>query len=721
MPWGRDSRRSMPPWLRGLAVAATLGATLWLVARLPYSELDKFDKVSSIGGLLAGIVALWLSLRPTSARQVPLQDMPDPLDRAAVDLANAVKRQWEYEATVRGVHRPGALRVRWSSTGRPVAASASEILGEGLIGGRPIGLRLKGDTLGISEAFRKLPARQLVILGHPGSGKTVLALLLTLGLLKDRSNQNHDPIPALFSISSWDPSTQHLNIWLERRLAEEYPALADQERYGPHAVEQLVFSRRVIPILDGLDELPEGLRPRAIAELGEAVSDGWPLVVTCRTAEYEEAVSVLGAPLDRAAVVEMESVGITEAIRYLAAGRLAGRQRWLPLEAHIKADRSSMLTQALSTPLMVYLARVAYDHAVTDPMELCDRARFHDQASVENHLLDSLLPSLYRESSNSHPTNPRRKYSAKQAQQWLTFLAGHLDQRQTYDLAWWQLLLAVPHWRLLGRAVFGLLYGLAVALGVGVSFGPLPGLLAGTAYGVLIACVYGPQASTTPQRVNLEPQAIMQHVRENLMGGLIVGCTMGLVFGSVATVFRTPSLGITVGSVVTLVSSLLYGLVGGLRAPSGPLDAMDPSMSIRGDRGITLVYRVVIGLVFCLTIGLAFRPIFGTARSLILGVVGGMVFGILSRLAFRLAGRLVVFGNTVIGSAVGGAWMRFEIARLWLALTGRLPWRLIRFLDDAHRRGVLRREGPVYQFRHARLQDRLALASAPATSVASPM
>jgi hypothetical protein len=32
----------------------------------------------------------------------------------------------------------------------------------------------------------------------------------------------------------------------------------------------------------------------------------------------------------------------------------------------------------------------------------------------------------------------------------------------------------------------------------------------------------------------------------------------------------------------------------------------------------------------------------------------------------------------------------------------------MRFLEDALRRDVLRTIGPVYQFRHARLQDRLA-------------
>jgi hypothetical protein len=45
----------------------------------------------------------------------------------------------------------------------------------------------------------------------------------------------------------------------------------------------------------------------------------------------------------------------------------------------------------------------------------------------------------------------------------------------------------------------------------------------------------------------------------------------------------------------------------------------------------------------------------------------------------------------------------------WLALRGRLPWRLMRFLADAHvHRGVLRQAGAFYQFRHAELQRHLA-------------
>jgi hypothetical protein len=85
--------------------------------------------------------------------------------------------------------------------------------------------------------------------------------------------------------------------------------------------------------------------------------------------------------------------------------------------------------------------------------------------------------------------------------------------------------------------------------------------------------------------------------------------------------------------------------------------------------------------------------------------------------AFRYIGYglTVVLGILILRALVGGVesnqlqvwWVnRFAIWRH--ARRGRLPGNFIVFLDDAHRLGLLRAVGTVYQFRHAEFQDHLA-------------
>jgi hypothetical protein len=51
---------------------------------------------------------------------------------------------------------------------------------------------------------------------------------------------------------------------------------------------------------------------------------------------------------------------------------------------------------------------------------------------------------------------------------------------------------------------------------------------------------------------------------------------------------------------------------------------------------------------------------------------------------------------------------RLSVAAVIMGLRGTGPVRTIRFLEDARERQVLRQAGAAYQFRHARVQDRLA-------------
>ena len=72
-----------------------------------------------------------------------------------------------------------------------------------------------------------------------------------------------------------------------------------------------------------------------------------------------------------------------------------------------------------------------------------------------------------------------------------------------------------------------------------------------------------------------------------------------------------------------------------------------------------------------------FSSAFGTYEA---AFVFGLVFGLVAGYGFN---------------AAATAWPSYVLARGWLALRHRLPWRLMRFLADAHRRGVLRQAGAV--------------------------
>ncbi|MEO3787214.1 hypothetical protein ABGB12_28140 [Actinocorallia sp. B10E7] len=54
------------------------------------------------------------------------------------------------------------------------------------------------------------------------------------------------------------------------------------------------------------------------------------------------------------------------------------------------------------------------------------------------------------------------------------------------------------------------------------------------------------------------------------------------------------------------------------------------------------------------------------------------------------------------------AWLIYLPVSYWLSARERLPRDLMRFLDDAHRLGLLRAVGPIYQFRHAEFHDYLS-------------
>ena len=94
------------------------------------------------------------------------------------------------------------------------------------------------------------------------------------------------------------------------------------------------------------------------------------------------------------------------------------------LRDHPERPGSVNLRAVLTTPLMVGLARAIYsDPAGHDPSVLLDTDRFGSQYELEDHLLGSFIPTVYRDQHS--------RWDAEHVRSWLGYLAQHLDRLGT--------------------------------------------------------------------------------------------------------------------------------------------------------------------------------------------------------------------------------------------------------------------------------------------------
>ncbi|MGH3803824.1 MAG: NACHT domain-containing protein, partial [Pseudonocardiaceae bacterium] len=196
-----------------------------------------------------------------------------------------------------------------------------------------------------------------VILGGPGSGKTTLAVQLLLELLATR--QPGEPIPVLVSLAGWDPTEQpRLHTWLAARLAEDYPSL---RAVGPTTAQALAEQGHLLPILDGLDEIPEPRQPEVIAALNKSLTDTDQLVLTSRTNEYTTAVAEGRNVLTSAVAIAPEPLTTAQAAEYLTCCLPPDPgPSWRELLHRLRTGTAGHLAPVLATPLGLWLLRTVY-------------------------------------------------------------------------------------------------------------------------------------------------------------------------------------------------------------------------------------------------------------------------------------------------------------------------------------------------------------------------
>lgn len=568
-----------------LCGVGTLGALL--VA--PRVE-DPAAVVAALLPTLAGAYLAWSAYRADRAEAASA-----PTDPGAVAdrLAVAVRRQWEAEARARRLADPYPLPVSW----RGADAGLAEVT-QGLAG--------RDAQIGALFADR-VPDRRLLVLGAPGSGKTLLLVRLLLALVEDRTAG--EPVPVLFPLASWDPTAVDLRGWMERKLVQDHAELGGPApgEYGGTTLAGILLDRRlVLPVLDGFDELPAAMSASALHRIGEALPYGCGLVLSSRPAEYRAALRpTTGVParLTGMAGIELEPLDASDVADYLlrdagGAGTPAAR-RWEPVVAVLGTD--APVARALTSPLMVSLARTVYNPRpgeggtrLPDPGGLL---RCPTRTAVEHHLLDSFVDAAYR----PHPGRPCR-WTVAEARGALRFLARYMERGVdgAAEVAWWKLGHAVP--AVLPKVLAGALLG---ALGWLVE-------------GVImeVSHFFVPQLQSSPQ---WEERGGLGVVAAGICGGLAGGLAAGIVAALLCVAAVAPDVPLDL---------VLHRLAdGGALALVG---VIIPGFAIGGRTGLRWPadwdWRLpATGFAAAICYGLSFDNACGTVSALIYGVTAAVV------------------------------------------------------------------------------------------------
>ena len=697
---GGNTRRRLP--LVGMVVIITVaGVMMWVVWRSPNrSDLATFWSLAVAIAAAATPLMIYLAKRSTPGNLGRVER----LDQLTEALAGAVKEQWTRAAAERQLLYPEPIPVRWERSSKPIAGSPSSAAMSAQfpplpgLAPCPVEQLLEGDLQDLHTVYGGLGSGRLVVVGAPGSGKSGAAVLLVLGALRYREQVHREdrplvPVPVMCTFGGWDPAAQHVADWLAGQLRESFPFLT--RKGGTDDAAVLLAAGRVAVVIDGLDEMPAGHRRLAIQALNRQAT--MRIVVLSRDAEMLDATT--HDVLQGAAALELQHVRPDAAADYLMrVQRHPAPAGWNEMTDRLRHDPDSPIAAALSSPLTLTLVRDTYRHAddVRELLALCDSDSNVSREAIEDHLLDRVLPCAY----TSRPGEHSPRYNFPKAERWMGHIATRMNQDCTRDLVWWR----VRTWKSSGLyIVMTLLVCILIGTLVGgLGFGEIGAIIGGLAYGLYWLVGAGlllrvrqefptPPSLSVPLRWQrlFRPLPIAIGTISGLVFGLTGWLAVGLMFGIAK--------GITAGVVFSLSSGLL-GWVGGWLGSTvyslsdedyiSPLTART---SWRHVQGFGLLTGVRMTLIAALVIWL------GTGR-IVVALAGALVAGLM---------------GTVVTPQTWPA----SLAFVQLAIRGDSPVRMIRFLEDARKRGVLRTVGPVYQFRHARLQDRLALRTTLAAAV----
>ena len=572
-----------------------------------------------------------------------------------------------------------------------------------LVHWRQDGGAAEGSLSEIALYYASLERGRLVILGQPGSGKTILAyhlaVKLTHHLLHRTESGGMQRAPVWASLPSWDlGDAEDLDKISDDQLVKMFDSWIVQRitAYGVSLplAELLVQQDLILPILDGLDEMELGNRGRSstnemdkLARASAVVrvlnSFGRrPLVLTCREEQYRNLAQ--GNPTGRAPVVQdaqqviIQPLEVGQVAAYIErrfpSGAVIGSSPWDEVVAALRADSDGPLAQVVRTPWRLFLVLTAYGGGRSDPREMIGQ----DYEGLSRQLMAQFIPATVVQ----FPRPRGGHYTKQEVTTWLSAIASQLASRG-YGIFSSQVEIRVEEFWELGGFGAKVLARLSRLLVVGPylwwavtlqdwSFDSVWSwvyiiLLVVGAVGMVVIVPSFEFSRFDPNKYR-QGRVQMRMITRIVVGGLAGAC-YGLVFWLISWIFdRSMETTLTTNIAWSAIAGLLYGTWWASQAASSPAAALGrPSDVVRQGLQHDIILLLVLG-------GVVLMPVL-----------------------------LIMFSP----------WPTYAASTYLAHRRGLLPRRPAAFLDWAYNAGLLRLSGGAIQFRHRELQDWLTARISP--------
>ena len=295
----------------------------------------------------------------------------------------------------------------------------------------------------IAEVFDE-SGHALLILGAPGAGKTTLLLDLAAALLERAREDDTQPVPVVFHLSTWADRRLPFDDWLVDELDKRYDI-------PPGAGRICLGGRELVLLLDGLDEVAPAHR----ADCVDAVN------AYCK-AHGEIRLAVCSRLADCEALPVRLRLG--QASRHPVAHarpdrRLSRACRPVPGRRARRAASRRGAARAADTPLLLSIAALAYQEGAA--MQSAGTP-----AQRRAQLFAAYAEAMFNRRS------PATRYPPERATRWLGWLANAMlaHHQSVFYLEWMQpcwLPRPLERWAAGGGSIVlcGLLTGLILGLG----------------------------------------------------------------------------------------------------------------------------------------------------------------------------------------------------------------------------------------------------------------